>query len=92
MVTARTSRFSDRIMLTVSRISCAVMKTTAAPLDAVHELEDVLVLHADLQPDALARDRQRAAQEESARPGQRVDGAMHAPDERRSEFLLNVAR
>ncbi len=30
MVTARTSRFSDRIMLTVSRISWAVMKTTAA--------------------------------------------------------------
>ncbi len=28
MVTARTSRFSDRIMLTVSRISSAVMKTT----------------------------------------------------------------
>ena len=31
MVTARTSRFSDLIMLTVSRISWAVMKTTAAP-------------------------------------------------------------
>ncbi len=53
---ARTSRFSDRIMVTVSRISLAVMKTTCRrTLDTMHELEDVLVLHVDLQADALAR-------------------------------------
>src|SRR5665647_3415879 len=61
MVTARTSRFSNRIMFTVSRISCSVMKTTGrllrrrrASLDAMHELENVLVLDVDLQAHALA--------------------------------------
>jgi hypothetical protein len=33
IVTARTSRFSDLIMLTVSRISCSVMKTTGRLLE-----------------------------------------------------------
>ena len=56
MVTARTSRFSAWIMRTVSRISSLVMKTMAdRPLDAVHEAEDVLVLHRDLQADLARR-------------------------------------
>jgi hypothetical protein len=54
MVMARTSRFSTLIMRTVSRISSSVMNTIANPSDAVHELEDVLVLHVNLQSNALA--------------------------------------